>query len=64
MNNIIVVVPEDYKPEPKNCPICTLALKNVEDVLNLKQHGCCKDCDIRYRYPNKEKWEEGWRPDN
>ena len=62
MDNIIVVLPRDYKPEPKDCPICNLAFKFREDVINYRVHGCCESCDLIYRYPNKEKWESGWRP--
>ena len=64
MNNVIVVVPEDYKPEPKDCPICKQAFAHKQDVINYRTHGCCTRCEIKHRYPNKEKWEEGWRPDN
>ena len=64
MNKIIVIVPEGHKPESKDCPICNLALSDKEDVINFRVYGCCKTCDVKYRYPNREKWEEGWRPDN
>ena len=64
MNNVIIVTPEGYKPEPKDCPICHKAFMQRPDVINYRAHGCCMQCDIKYRYPNKEKWEEGWRPDN
>ena len=40
---------------------------------NAKQHqvkeivrcgkGCCEECELTYYYPNKEKWDKGWRPD-
>ena len=64
MNKIIIIVPEDYKPEAKDCPICKKALSSRQDLINYRQYECCSTCDIVYRYPNKEKWEEGWRPDN
>jgi len=64
MNKIKIIIPTDYKPEPKDCPICLLAFIHVSDVINFRKHGCCKTCDIKFRYPNKEKWENGWRPDN
>lgn len=64
MNNTIVIVPEGYKPEPKDCPICGLAFSDAKDLINYRKHGCCETCDDKYRYPNKEKWENGWRPDN
>jgi len=63
-NKIIIRVPKDYKPEPKDCPICKLAFSAKEDIINFRIYECCKACDTKYRYPNREKWEEGWRPDN
>jgi len=64
MNKIIVVRQQAKTPEPKDCPICKLAFSDKKDVLNYRIHGCCQACDVKYRYPNREKWEEGWRPDN
>ena len=64
MNKIIVVVPDNYKPEPKDCPICDKALSSAKDVINYRKYECCLTCDEVYRYPNREKWQEGWRPDN
>ena len=64
MNNIIVVLPDGYKPEAKDCPVCKKALSSAADVINARNHGCCKTCDDIYRFPNEEKWENGWRPDN
>jgi len=64
MNNIKIVIPENYKPDPKDCPICKLAFSSVGDVINFRKHECCLACDTKYRYPNREKWEKGWRPDN
>tara|TARA_B100000287_G_C20204235_1_gene611347 strand:+ start:174 stop:368 length:195 start_codon:yes stop_codon:yes gene_type:complete len=64
MSSIIVIVPGDYQPEPKDCPICKKAFSTVEDVINYRNHGCCSHCDDKYRFPNREKWEKGWRPDN
>ena len=64
MNKIIIVIPKEYKPEPKDCPICQKAFPDKKDVTNFRIYGCCHSCDIKYRYPNREKWEEGWRPNN
>ena len=64
MNNIIVLTPINYVPEPKDCPICKKAFSKVGDVINYRKYECCEKCDLIYRFPNKEKWEEGWRPDN
>lgn len=60
--NIIKVVPEDYKPESKDCLCCGLSLRDRNDVLNNRKHGCCMQCEVKYRYPNSDKWKNGWRP--
>ena len=64
MNKVKIIIPKDYTPEPKDCPVCKLAFSKVEDVINYRKYGCCAMCDIKYRFPNREKWENGWRPDN
>ena len=62
--NIIIVVGPDHNPEPKDCPICKLAFSDVKDIITFRKYGCCEACEVKYRYPNREKWEEGWRPNN
>ena len=47
MNNTVVIVTDDYVPEPKDCPVCGLALTDVKDVINMRTHGCCSTCDIK-----------------
>ena len=64
MNNIVIIIPKELKPETKDCPVCNLAFSDRKDVINFRIHGCCEACDVKYRYPNREKWEEGWRPNN
>ena len=64
MNKVIVIIPENYVPESKDCPVCKKAFTHVGDIINFRKYGCCEVCDIKYRYPNREKWENGWRPDN
>ncbi len=63
MSKVIVVVQEEYSPEPLDCPVCNLALMHLDDVMNYRKWGCCVNCDLVYRYPNKEKWNKGWRPE-
>jgi hypothetical protein len=63
MSKIIVRVPENYQASPKDCPVCEIAFMSRADVSNYMTHGCCLKCDLLYRYPNSEKWTEGWRPE-
>jgi hypothetical protein len=59
---MIVRVPDGYKPASKDCPVCDIAFRSRADVSNFQQHGCCLQCDINFRYPNLERWKQGWRP--
>jgi len=47
-----------------DCPVCKKLIATVEDVEAMKKEGCCEECYLIYYYPNKEKWEKGWRPSN
>lgn len=53
----------DEKTLPIACPVCHVMISTVEDVTALREKECCADCDLTYYYPNKEKWDKGWRPD-
>lgn len=61
-NNIIKVIPKGYNVESKDCDCCCKALRDRQDVLNNRKYGCCMLCEVKYRYPNSEKWLNGWRP--
>ena len=45
-----------------DCPICKKLISCIEDVEFMKKENCCEECHIVYYYSNKEKWENGWRP--
>ena len=45
-----------------DCSVCNTLLSGKEDVLSYKQNGCCKLCTDVFVYPNRQKWDEGWRP--
>ena len=62
INNVRVVVPLGYEKSPLDCPLCDLSFRGFEDILSFKKHGCCTDCDLKYRQPNKKIWLKGWRP--
>ena len=48
---------------PLSCSICENMLSTIEDMETIRTIGCCKDCETVYYYPNKEKWNNGWRPE-
>ncbi len=47
---------------PLYCNICDNMIATVEDIETMKNIGCCTECEIVYYYPNKQKWDNGWRP--
>ena len=59
---LIIVKPANYKCEEKDCRICGLALRDMQDVNEHNKHGCCTECSLYFRQPNTKKWEAGWRP--
>ena len=61
-NGLIIITPEKDNKIPSDCSVCKLALRNIEDVISYKKWGCCKLCQEYFAYPNKEEWENGWRP--
>ena len=65
MSNIEVVwIDEtDEKPLSIDCSVCKKLVATVEDVESIKKYNCCEDCELIYYYPNKEKWDKGWRPE-
>ena len=54
-----IIVDKDYTSVALDCPICKILLADKQDVLSYKQNNCT---DV-FVYPNKEKWDTGWRPD-
>lgn len=45
-----------------DCTCCKKLLATIEDVETSKTSQACESCHQLYYYPNKEKWENGWRP--
>lgn len=47
---------------PFFCPICSSPIRNQSSVNSFKKIGACEMCESFIYYPNKDKWESGWRP--
>lgn len=63
-SNYIVVKPEDAgEPTAIFCPVCEFPMKDSDDSISFQENSCCKLCELRWAIPNKEKWKDGWRPD-
>tara|TARA_B100000212_G_scaffold266227_1_gene205731 strand:- start:2114 stop:2383 length:270 start_codon:yes stop_codon:yes gene_type:complete len=61
-NGIKIILPANYKRGDADCSVCGLALRDMQDVFEHRQHGCCTDCSLIFRQPNTKKWTDGWRP--
>ena len=59
---IKIILPANYKRSASDCVICGFALRDMQDVFEHRQHGCCTDCSLIFRQPNTKKWSSGWRP--
>jgi hypothetical protein len=62
-DNYDIVIPKDHKPVPLDCEVCGFMMRDYKDVSSFYSAGCCSECELQWYFANKEKWEEGWRPD-
>jgi hypothetical protein len=61
-DGLLIIKPHNYKLAAADCSICGFALRHQEDIVEHKNFGSCLDCSLIFRQPNKEKWQQGWRP--
>ena len=61
-NGLIIVVDDSYKPSSFDCKVCGLIIRGLEDVRSVNNYGCCSDCEEYFYWPNKNRWDKGWRP--
>ncbi len=60
--DIRFIRPVNHETVSIDCPCCKVLISTIEDVESVKKYDVCEECQIIYYYPNKEKWENGWRP--
>ena len=59
-----IIIPETSTNRvPLECPVCGLLMSSFEDVISYQDSNCCTSCEHVWAFPNKEKWQSGWRPD-
>ena len=61
-DNILFKRPIDFEYCPLFCRSCNNVISTIEDVDMMKKEKVCELCYITYYYINKEKWNQGWRP--
>ena len=47
---------------PLDCPVCSLSIRDQQDIMSYAAHQCCTECKITWVEPNLAKWKNGWRP--
>lgn len=58
-----IVKPNDCNVTPISCPLCTFLYKTKDDQDSHDKFSCCDKCATTWAYSNREKWDNGWRPD-
>jgi hypothetical protein len=59
--DIKILSDTNYQKVPLECPLCNFLLTTA-DILVYKKNECCDFCSMMVVDPNKERWENGWRP--
>ena len=62
INNIIFKRKKNLETIPVECPVCSIYLITQEDIESYRKVKCCENCQLVNYYPNKDKWDKGWRP--
>lgn len=62
-DDFYVIVPENLKMgQPLFCPVCSRIMRSKLDEESYEKFTCCDTCATYWAYPNKDRWNEGWRP--
>lgn len=49
-------------PIPLCCPQCSYVLRSRDDEEAFLEHQVCEHCLTHWVYPNRDRWDNGWRP--
>lgn len=52
----------ERETKPIFCPLCEAIMVGELNADAYKKFQCCDSCATFWAYPNKDKWQEGWRP--
>ena len=44
------------------CDVCETLSITPADFDAKSNHGVCRQCELKFFQPNREKWNQGWRP--
>ena len=59
-----VLMDDCFVPVPLSCPVCCFLFRDSQDHFSFIEFGCCLECRDYFVWPNKERWEAGWRPED
>ena len=63
LKNAKIIVDDRFVRVPLACPVCELLFKDADDHTSFGKFRCCRECQVQFAWPNKDKWNAGWRPD-
>jgi|MDTB01.1.fsa_nt_gb hypothetical protein len=63
-DNIPIVRPIGHvHATPADCPVCNRVFKDHADITSYELFQCCDECSMEWAQPNRQKWSDGWRPE-
>ena len=62
-SDFYIIKPTDtHISKPLFCPFCESIMRSAMDDDAYNKFTCCDSCATTWAYPNRERWNEGWRP--
>lgn len=59
-----IVIDKNYSEQPPLfCDVCCLPMIMNEDDISYSEFKCCDHCSTMWAYQDKDKWKNGWRPE-
>ena len=58
----IIKPSDEYEHVSITCPVCNLMMRDNNDLVSFQRNECCRDCEVNWAEPHRDKWLDGWRP--
>lgn len=63
VEGVKIIVPKSRTDlTPFFCSVCSFVMRTSDDERAYREFGCCERCSLLWAAPNRQKWNEGWRP--
>jgi hypothetical protein len=62
-DDFYVIVPKHRRQStPFICDVCSMIMKDSDDIHYFHKYGCCYDCGLCWADSRRDLWLKGWRP--